>query len=151
MRGLSATDVGVLLAATLVVTVVGRALAGRVRTRRDFFEAGGSLPWWAVSSSIIATVVSSVTFISVPAAVFRDGGNLGYVQVLLGLMLGTILLARLGIGDVRSYANGFVAAAAAVALMSSPDVAFFWWCPGSALVMVAGVQRKPIEPSGPVL
>lgn len=51
-------------------------------------------------------------------AVFRDGGNLGYVQVLLGLMLGTILLACLRIGDVRSYANGFVAAAAAVALMS---------------------------------
>ena len=154
MRGLSATDVGVLLAATLVVTVVGRALAGRVRTRRDFFEAGGSLPWWAVSSSIIATAVSSVTFISVPAAVFRDGGNLGYVQVLLGLMLGTILLARLGIGDVRSYASGFVAAAAAAALMSYTDVGFFWWCPGSALVMivmVAGVQRKPIEPSGFVL
>jgi hypothetical protein len=83
----------VLLAATLVVTIVGRTLAGRVRTRRDFFEAGGSLPWWAVSSSIIATVVSSVTFISVPAAVFRDGGNLGYVQVLLGLMLGKLLTA----------------------------------------------------------
>ena len=85
---------------------------------------------------------------------FRDGGNLGYVQVLLGLMLGTILLARLGIGDVRSYASGFVAAAATVALMSCTEVGFFWWCPGSALVMivmVAGVQRKPIEPSGFVL
>lgn len=95
MRGLSAFDIGVMLSATLVVTIVGRALAGRVRTRRDFFEAGGSLPWWAVSSSIIATVVSSVTFISVPAAVFRDGGNLGYVQVLLGLMLGKLLTAWL--------------------------------------------------------
>ena len=93
MNGLSAIDVTALLAAMLVVTIIGRALAGRVNTRRDFFEAGGSLPWWAVSSSIIATVVSSVTFISVPAAVFRDGGNLGYIQVLLGLMFGKLLTA----------------------------------------------------------
>ena len=44
-----------------------------------------------VSSSIIATVVSSVTFVSVPAAIFRDGGNLLYFQVILGLMLGKIV------------------------------------------------------------
>ncbi len=71
-----------------------------------------------------------------------------------GALLGTILLARLGIGDVRTYATGFVAASATVALMSYAGVGFFWWCPGSALVMivtVAGLQRKPIEPSGFVL
>jgi Na+/proline symporter len=68
-----------------------------------------------------------------------------------GALLGTILLARLGIGDVRTYISGFIAAAVAVALMSYGEVGFFWWCPGSALVMivvVAGMQRKPIEPSG---
>ncbi len=53
------------------------------------------MPWWAVSASIIATVISSVTFIAVPAAVFKPGGNLGYVQVLLGLMLGKVLTALL--------------------------------------------------------
>jgi Na+/proline symporter len=71
-----------------------------------------------------------------------------------GALLGTILLARLGIGDVRTYATGFVAAMATVALMSYAGIGFFWWCPGSALVMigvVAGLQRKPIEPSGFVL
>ena len=51
------------------------------------------MPWWAVSASIIATVISSVTFIAVPAAVFKPGGNLGYFQVLLGLMLGKVLTA----------------------------------------------------------
>jgi hypothetical protein len=38
-----------------------------------------------VSASIIATVVSAVTFVSVPAAVFADGGDLTYFQVILGL------------------------------------------------------------------
>ena len=51
------------------------------------------MPWWAVSASIIATVISSVTFIAVPAAVFKPGGDLGYFQVLLGLMLGKVLTA----------------------------------------------------------
>ena len=31
------------------------------------------MPWWAVSASIIATVVSAVTFVSIPAAVLRRG------------------------------------------------------------------------------
>ena len=45
--------------------------------------------------SIIATLVSSVTFVSVPAAVFRDGGNLGYFQLIVGLALGKVVVAML--------------------------------------------------------
>ena len=75
------------------VTYLGHRLSGAVRNRRDFFNAGGNLPWWAVSSSIIATVISSVTFVSVPAAVFKDGGNLLYIQILMGLMLAKVLIA----------------------------------------------------------
>ena len=48
-----------------------------------------------VSASIIATVVSAVTFVSVPAAVFADGGNLTYFQVILGLAAGKVVVARL--------------------------------------------------------
>jgi len=75
------------------VTVMGHKLSGGIKSRKDFFNAGGGLPWWAVSTSIIATVVSSVTFISVPTAVFKDGGNLFYVQILLGLMIAKVLTA----------------------------------------------------------
>lgn len=53
------------------------------------------MPWWAVSASIIATVVSAVTFVSVPAAVFAPEGNLTYFQVILGLALGKVVVARL--------------------------------------------------------
>ena len=79
----------------LAVTYVGHKLSGNIRDRKGFFQADGSMPWWAVSASIIATVVSSVTFISVPAAVFADGGNLTYFQVILGLAAGKIVVARL--------------------------------------------------------
>jgi len=75
------------------VTWMGHRLSGGINDRKEFFNAGGGLPWWAVSTSIIATVVSSVTFISVPTAVFKDGGNLFYIQILLGLMIAKVLTA----------------------------------------------------------
>jgi len=72
---------------------MGHRLSGSVYSRKNFFTAGGGLPWWAVSTSIIATVISSVTFISVPTAVFKDGGNLFYVQILMGLMIAKVITA----------------------------------------------------------
>ena len=71
----------------VLVTLAGKRLSGNTKTLRDFFNGGGDLPWWVVSTSIIATLVSAVTFISVPAAVFAPGGNLTYFQVVLGLSL----------------------------------------------------------------
>lgn len=93
--GLSWIDVGVIFALMAAVTWGGHRLAGGIKDRDGFFQAGGSLPWWAVSASIVATLVSSVTFVSVPAAVFKDGGNLTYFQVILGLAFGKILVALL--------------------------------------------------------
>lgn len=88
-------DVLVILALMGGVTWLGHKLSGGIRDRRAFFQADGGLPWWAVSASIVATLVSSVTFISVPAAVFREGGNLTYFQVIIGLALGKLAIAWL--------------------------------------------------------
>jgi SSS family solute:Na+ symporter len=88
-------DFTVVLLVMLSVTYVGHRLSGNIKDRKGFFQADGSMPWWAVSASIIATVVSSVTFISVPAAVFAEGGNLTYFQVILGLAAGKVVVARM--------------------------------------------------------
>ena len=88
-------DLVVVVAVMLGVTYLGHQLSGTITNRRGFFQADGSLPWWAVSASIIATVVSAVTFVSVPAAVFADGGDLTYFQVILGLAAGKVVVARL--------------------------------------------------------
>ena len=91
-------DFVVIIAVLILVTVIGHRLSGTIKSRNDFFNGGSNLPWWVVSTSIIATLVSAVTFISVPAAVFAPGGNLTYFQVILGLAAGKIavgvLLAR---------------------------------------------------------
>ena len=93
--GLSLADTAVIVGLMAFVTWAGHRLSGHISDRHSFFQAGGSLPWWAVSASIVATLVSSVTFVSVPANVFKDGGNLTYFQLILGLAFGKILVAWL--------------------------------------------------------
>ncbi|NOX49044.1 MAG: hypothetical protein GXP16_00705 [Gammaproteobacteria bacterium] len=88
-------DLGVVVAVMLAVTWMGHVLSGSVNSRKAFFQADGTLPWWAVSASIIATLVSAVTFISVPAAVFAQGGDLKYFQVIVGLALGKIAVGMM--------------------------------------------------------
>ena len=73
-----------------VVSVLGVALAGRQKNLKDFFRGGNKLPWYAVSGSMIATIISAVTFVTVPAVAYRAGGDFTYLQ--LGLIGG--LLAR---------------------------------------------------------
>ncbi|MHB9028807.1 MAG: sodium:solute symporter family transporter [Candidatus Latescibacterota bacterium] len=83
----------ILIGALAAITVAGHLLRGRNATMRDFFLGGRNIPWWAVSGSIIATQTSALTFIAVPAAVFMKGGNLTYLQMTFGFILGNILMA----------------------------------------------------------
>jgi SSS family transporter len=67
----------------VLTTFLGGALAGKQATIRDFFLGGRKLPWYAVSGSIIATEISAVTFVGVPALVYVQGGNFTYLQLCL--------------------------------------------------------------------
>jgi Na+/proline symporter len=90
---LHVVDLLVIVAVMVAVTWMGHRLSGTIASRRGFFQADGTLPWWAVSASIVATLVSAVTFVSVPAAVFAPDGDLKYFQVILGLAAGKIAVA----------------------------------------------------------
>ena len=97
-ESLAVVDVAVIVLVMAGVTWAGHALSAGVGSRQALFQADGTMPWWAVSASIIATLVSAVTFVAVPANVFAAGGDLKYFQVILGLALGKVavgvLLAR---------------------------------------------------------
>ena len=43
---------------------------GRKQTSDEFFRAGKRIPWWAAGLSIYATMLSSITFMAVPATAF---------------------------------------------------------------------------------
>lgn len=78
----------------LGTTLVGHHLKGKQHTTRDFFLGGRSLPWYAVTASTIATTISAVTFIGVPALVYATDGNFVYLQLAIGGVIARVLVAR---------------------------------------------------------
>lgn len=42
----------------------------REKGTEDFFKGGGRIPWWAAGMSIFATMLSAITFMSIPAKVY---------------------------------------------------------------------------------
>ncbi len=78
----------------LGTTLIGHRLKGRQKSTRDFFLAGRSMPWYAVAASTIATTISAVTFIGVPALVYAADGNFVYLQLAIGGVIARILVAR---------------------------------------------------------
>lgn len=60
----------------LAVLVIGLLAAGNVVNTNQFFRADQSIPWWAAGLSIFATMLSSITFMSIPAQGYSVGWNL---------------------------------------------------------------------------
>ena len=75
-----------------LTTWVGHVLSGKQSSIRDFFLAGRSLPWPAVSGSIIATEISGVTFIGVPGMVYAAQGDFTYLQWGIGSIIARVLV-----------------------------------------------------------
>lgn len=55
---------------------IGVACSKRNKSTNDFFRGGQRIPWWAAGLSIFATMLSSITFMAVPAAAYTGGWNL---------------------------------------------------------------------------
>lgn len=86
-------DWGVVIGYLLLTTWIGHALSGKNVTIRDFFLGGRSLPWWAVSGSMVATEISALTFIGVPGGVYALSGDWTYLQWGIGSVI-----ARVAVG-----------------------------------------------------
>lgn len=71
----------------LLTTVLGHAMRGQQATIKDFFLGGKSLPWLAVSGSIVATEISALTFIGVPGMVYGLKGDWTYLQWGIGSVM----------------------------------------------------------------
>ncbi len=83
----------VVIAYLVLTTLIGSLMAGKQATIRDFFLGGRKLPWYAVCGSNIATEISAVTFVCVPAVVCAPTGNFTYLQLgLIGSVLAKIIV-----------------------------------------------------------
>ena len=58
---------------------------------REYFLGGRTAPWWAISLSIVSAETSTLTIVGTPALAF--GGNLGFLQIVLGYLLARIVIS----------------------------------------------------------
>lgn len=85
----------------IVVGYLGGVLAfglwvGRgQRSAVDYFLGSRSLPWWALLLSIVATETSTVTFLSIPGFAFAQNGDLRFLQITFGYIVGRVLVVYL--------------------------------------------------------
>lgn len=75
-----------------LTTILGHRLRGQQATIKDFFLGGKSLPWMAVTGSIIATEISALTFIGVPGTVYALKGDWTYLQWGIGSIMARFIV-----------------------------------------------------------
>lgn len=90
---LTPLDWSVAFACLLFTSLVGYCLRGRQADIGDFFLGGRSLPWPAVTGSLIAAEIGAVTFLVVPGSLLAVQGDFTCLQWAIGS-----LLARVAVG-----------------------------------------------------
>jgi len=84
-------DLGVIVLYLLGVTWFGARFRGGQKTLQDYFLGGRSAPWWAISLSIVSAETSTLTIVGTPALAF--GGNLAFLQIVLGYLLARVVIS----------------------------------------------------------
>jgi SSS family transporter len=86
-------DLGVILVYLAGITWFGARFGRSQRTLRDYFLGGKTVPWWAISLSVVSAETSTLTVIGTPALSFQ--GNLGFLQLVLGYLMARIVISIL--------------------------------------------------------
>ncbi len=84
-------DLAVILAYLAGITWFGARFRSGQKSLRDYFLGGRNAPWWAISLSIVSAETSTLTIVGTPALAF--GGNLGFLQMVLGYLLARIVIS----------------------------------------------------------
>ena len=91
--GLSAVDLAVIVAYLAGVTLFGLRFRRKQRTLRDYFLADNTIPWWAISLSIVAAETSTLTVISVPGLAYDK--DFRFLQLVIGYLVGRTIVCFL--------------------------------------------------------
>lgn len=90
---ISLGDFSVLAVLLVLMVGVGFYFRRRQTSTDEFFLGGRKIPGWAAALSFVATEVSAVTIISVPATGYRE--NWEYLQFFIGSAAARIVIATL--------------------------------------------------------
>ncbi len=93
---LAAIDVLIVVFYVAGTTLLGGWFSRKQRDLKTYFVGDRDVSWWLVLISIVATETSTVTFLSVPGLAFDPAkGNLTFLQLAFGYVLGRVLIAWL--------------------------------------------------------
>jgi solute:Na+ symporter, SSS family len=86
-------DYSVVLALLVLLFVVGIYAGREEKSTDDFFLGARKIPWWAACLSFVATEISALTLIAVPAIAYME--NWEYAQFFIGSFLARVAIAFL--------------------------------------------------------
>src|SRR5262249_10627885 len=96
MSSLSVVDLVIVAVYIVGTTLLAGWFARRQRGLSTYFLGDRNVAWWLILTSIVATETSTVTFLSSPGLAFNpEGGNLTFLQLTFGYVIGRIVVAWL--------------------------------------------------------
>jgi solute:Na+ symporter, SSS family len=95
MRPLAAVDLTIVAVYLAGTTLLALWFVRRQRDTRSYFVGDRDVAWWLVLVSIVATETSTVTFLSAPGLAYAQGGDLTFLQLTFGYLLGRLVVSWL--------------------------------------------------------
>lgn len=86
-------DYAIIVASFVISVLVGFRFSKRQKSTDNYFKASGKIPSWAIGMSILATLISSVTFLAYPG----EGYSSNWILLVQGLMVPLVLIFIVGI------------------------------------------------------
>ena len=100
MNGLHFIDYLIIVLSLAVSLYIGYYFSKGQKSTKKYFAADGKIPAWAIGMSILATLISSVTFLAYPG----EGFSNNWILLVQGLMVPIVLLVIIW-GVVPLYRN----------------------------------------------
>ena len=92
-RPIRAIDLLIVVLYLAGITLHGLHFRSKGGSLRSYFLAGRTIPWWAISLSIVAAETSTLTIISIPGLAFSS--DFGFLQLLMGYLVARVVLCFL--------------------------------------------------------
>lgn len=87
-----AIDAVIVVCYLIAVVIFGLWIGRGQKDLAGYLLGGRDLPWWAVMGSIVATETSTATFLSVPGLAYAQGGDMRFLQLAAGFVLGRLIV-----------------------------------------------------------
>ncbi len=103
-------DLALIAAYLIAMVVMGRVLSARIRTEKDYFLAGKTLPWWVIGLSIIGTNIGANDYVGASGGAYRIGvaqANFEWIGAIPAMIVSAFIFIpfywRAGVYSVPEY------------------------------------------------